>query len=145
MKTREQILEAIKGGKESQALDGRDFLRLTNYFPSSDWEVFGIGLKEGKEPPPVREFTEENILENLESDLEFAFEKALDKRGLSASAMNGVITMWLWVLDDPLQDFEEYAEYGLPLLKAVAVKYGFENPIGEDAGNEETYAAYSDF
>ena len=34
----------------------------------------------------------------------------------------------------------EYAMYGLPLFKATAVKYGWDNPIGEDTGTEEYYA-----
>ena len=29
--------------------------------------------------------------------------------------------------------------YGLPLFKATAVKYGWENPIGYDNGEEEFY------
>jgi hypothetical protein len=48
--------------------------------------------------------------------------------------------MWLWVLDDELADFEAYAQYGLPLFKRVAVKYGFENPIGDDNGDEFQYS-----
>jgi hypothetical protein len=28
----------------------------------------------------------------------------------------------------------------LPLYKAVALKYGFPNPIGDDAGTEEKYS-----
>lgn len=34
-----------------------------------------------------REWTRENILEQLKSDVEFGFEKALDQRGISASLM----------------------------------------------------------
>jgi hypothetical protein len=29
--------------------------------------------------------------------------------------------------------------YGLPIFKATAQKYGFNNPIGEDTGSEEKY------
>lgn len=29
--------------------------------------------------------------------------------------------------------------YGLPIFKATAVKYGFENPIGDDSGPEAEY------
>jgi hypothetical protein len=34
---------------------------------------------------------------------------------------------------------EDYAMYGLPLFKAVAVKYGWNNPIGNDSGSEDKY------
>jgi hypothetical protein len=48
--------------------------------------------------------------------------------------------MWNWILDEGLEDFDDYAQYGLPLFKATAVKYGFENPIGDDYGNEYKYS-----
>ena len=50
--------------------------------------------------------------------------------------------MWLWVLDDELDDFEEYTMYGLPLFKAVSLKYGFENMIGEEKGSELKYGEH---
>ena len=145
MKTREDILAAVRAGKKSQSLDGRDFSRLANFFPISDWEVFGFTLAEGKTEKDVsiKDLTKENVLEQLKRDVDFGFEKALDQRGLSAGMMFEVVRMWMWVLDDELQHFNdnEYAQYGLPLLKAVAVKYGFDNPIGEDKGNERKYAS----
>lgn len=106
-----------------------------------DLAHFGLELKEGyKGKHQHLPFTRENILEQLKSDLEFAFEKALGQRGISASLMYEVISMWNWILEEGLEDFDEYEHYGLPLLKATAVKYGFDNPIGNDRGNESKYA-----
>jgi len=139
MKTREQIIKAIKSGKGSKCLDGRDFSRLCNYFSVEDWETFGFNLLDDVEPPQPKELTKENILNDLKGDLEFAFEKALNCRGISSLFMFEVVKMWLWVLNDDLSDFDEYAMYGLPLYKAVALKYGFENRIGDDAGSEDKY------
>ena len=34
---------------------------------------------------------------------------------------------------------DNYAMYGLPLFKATAVKYGWDNPIGDDTGEEDFY------
>ncbi len=141
MKTRVQILEAIQSGKQSECLDGRDFGRLTEFFPASDWEAFGFGLKEGAVQPEPKDLTEENVLAQLATDVAFGFEKALDQRGISASFMNEVVKMWMWVLDDPLQHHNDYAQYGLPLLKAVALKYNLSNPIGDDRGDEYKYAS----
>ena len=143
MKTKAQILEAVRNGKTSGCLDGRDFSRLVSFFPVSDWEAFGFELKEGATPPEPLELTQENLLKRLEHDLAFAFEKALDKRGISSSLMHEVIKMWMWVLDDPLHDRDDYAMYGLPLYKAVASKYNFPNPIGEDSGSEDKYDEHS--
>lgn len=36
-------------------------------------------------------------------------------------------------------DEDDYGFYGLPLFKATAVKYGWDNPIGEDSGRERKY------
>jgi hypothetical protein len=163
VKTREQILAAVKSGDRKSEIawvEARDFKRLVVFFPVSDWKFFCIEpveklpeehpkwnfvkagsvtrqeIQEGLLP---EELTEENVLKHLKKDLEFSFYKALDKRGISSSLMYEVIKMWMWVLDDPLMDFKEYSMYGLPLYKAVAVKYGFENPIGDDEGSEEKY------
>lgn len=142
MKTKKQILDAVKNGKKTQAIDERDFSRLVDFFPIKDWEIFGFEVKaecdKNKIPPPEK-LTKKNVLSHLKSDLEFAFEKALNKRGISSSCMYEVIKMWLWVLDDELADFDNYAMYGLPLYKAVALKYNLENPIGKDSGDEDKY------
>lgn len=142
MLNRKQILEAIKAGRKSECLDGRDYSRLCNYFPVKDWGKLGFSLKEGGKLPRAKPLTEQNILEQLKGDLEFAFEKALDQRGISSACMFEVIKMWMWVLEDELQHFNEYTMYGLPLYKAVALKYRFDNPIGEDTGSEGKYEEY---
>jgi hypothetical protein len=102
----------------------------------------GIELKDeykGKHEP--KPFTRENILEQLKSDVDFGFQKALDQRGISSSLMHSVVKMWNWILEEGLEDFEEYAQYGLPLFRATALKYGFDNPIGEDTGAEDKYGS----
>jgi len=139
MLDKKQILEAIEAGKKSECIDGRDYGRLCDFFPVEDWEKLGFSLKEGGKPQKAKPFTKQNILKQLKHDLEFAFEKALNQRGISSSCMYEVIKMWMWVLEDPLQHFDEYAMYGLPLYKATALKYGFNNPIGKDYGNEDKY------
>lgn len=53
--------------------------------------------------------------------------------------MHAVVCMWNWVLEEGLEDFDEYENYGLPTFKATALKYGFDNPIGNDSGTEEKY------
>ena len=139
MKTLEQI-----NGYESHCFDGRDLSRLMNFLPEEMLKDFGLELKDeyiGKhEHIPL---TRENVLAQLEKDVAFGFEKALNQRGLSAGMMFAVVQMWNWILEEGLENFDEdgYAQYGLPLFKATAVKYGFPNPIGEHAGNENEYAS----
>lgn len=138
MKTLKQIASQYK----SNTLDGRDLYRLAQFIPEAMLPEFGLDLKPGHIGKHIAlEFTRENVLKQLKADVEFGFEKALDQRGLSAGMMFEVVSMWNWILEEGLEDFgdENYAFYGLPLFKATAVKYEFDNPIGENNGDERQY------
>lgn len=65
----------------------------------------------------------------------------INQRGISASLMFECVMMWNYILEEGLEDWDEddYGFYGLPLFKATAVKYGWDNPIGEDSGRERKY------
>ena len=153
-----RTLDEILRNHKSNCLDGRDTYRLWKFVP---WDIAKnypdfintvkdeylneeVWNKDIYEMP----FTRENIIEQLRTDVEFGFEKALDKRGISASLMFEVVRMWNWILneDDELTNWpaERYALYGLPLFKATALKYGFPNEIGDDEGTESRYAEYED-
>lgn len=140
MKTLEYIAENYK----SETIDGRDFHRLAQFIPFDMLPKFGIEPSDEwndkeKWDAQVKPFTRENILKQLESDVAFGFEKALNKRGISSGLMYAVVKMWNWILEEGLEDFDNYPMYGLPLFKATAVKYGFDNPIGDDTGSEDEY------
>lgn len=139
MKTLEQVIREY----ESECLDRRDMSRLARFLPEADLSKIGVSMKDeyvGKHVPI--EFTRENILAQLEKDVAFGFDKALDQRGLSAGLIFQVVMMWNWILEEGLEDFDEddYTYYGLPLFKATAMKYGFDNPIGEKEGNESEFS-----
>lgn len=142
MKTLEKIMSEYK----SDTLDGRDLHRLMQFIPENQLSSLGLELKDeyaGKHKHI--KLTKKNVLRRLKEDVEFGFEKALNQRGISASLMNDVVKMWNWVLEDGLEDIpqnDNYAQYGLPLLKATALKYGFDNPIGNDTGDEYKYTSY---
>ena len=136
MKTLQQVKEMYK----SECIDGRDLSRLFQFIPETELKDFGLELKPEYIGTHVAiDFTKENILEQLQKDVEFGFEKALNQRSISAGLMANVVKMWNWILEDGLEDFDEYPMYGLPIFKATAIKYGFENPIGEDTGSESEY------
>lgn len=124
-------------------IDGRDLQRLAVFIKEEDLPGLGINLKdENKGQWKNIEWTKENILIQLKKDVQFGFEKALNKRGISSCLMYEVVKFWNWVLGEGLEnwDDENYPEYGLPLFKATALKYGFENPIGDDNGDEDEYS-----
>jgi len=135
-----KTLDQIKKNYKSNTLDGRDLSRLAQFIPEDQLKDFGLEL----EPEYVGQhnhipFTKENVLAQLEKDVEFGFSKALNQRGISSAIMAEVVMMWNWILEEGLEDFDNYPMYGLPIFKATAIKYGFENPIGEDHGSEEKY------
>lgn len=142
MKTLEQLKELA-----SKCLDGRDFNRLAKFIPYNMIKDFGMEPNEEynneeRWNSTVVEFTRENVLKQLEEDVRFGFEKALNQRGISASLMFECVMMWNYILEEGLEDWDEddYGFYGLPLFKATAVKYGWDNPIGEDSGRERNIA-----
>ena len=137
MKTLEQVLASYK----SETLDGRDLARLAQFLTVEQIENLGLSFNspEERETHFPAEFTKENILKQLQKDVAFGFEKALNRRGISSSLMYEVVQMWNQILEEGLEGFDSYAMYGLPLFKATAVKYGFENPIGGDTGSEDHY------
>lgn len=141
MKTIEEILSNYE--KEwATFLDDRFGGRLTQFLTEEQIESIGFKLKEefkGKHVPV--KWTRENILKQLEQDVEFGFEKALDQRSISSGLMFDVVLKWNRVLEEGLENWNEnnYAMYGLPLFKATAVKYGWDNPIGDDSGSESKY------
>ena len=143
MKTMEEIL-----AYESSTLDGRDLGRLAIFMTKEQLTSKGMTPKNPDQEWVPQEFTREAVLKCLQGDLAFAFEKALDKRGLSASMMYHVIKMWMWVLDEH-EDLvnwpdDNYAQYGLPLFKAVALRYDLPNEIGDDEGDEFVYSSEAD-
>ena len=143
-----KTLEQIKAEYKSQTLDGRDLNRLAKFIPFNMLADFGLELNEGVTEEDwnseLKEFTKENILIQLKKDVEFGFKKALNQRGISSSLMFEVVKMWNWILEEGLENWSDdnYAMYGLPLFKATAIKYGFENPIGDDNGDETQYGDY---
>lgn len=141
MRALEEVIAAYESKQREQCLDGRDLHRLIRFVPESDLARLGVTLKQEYVGTHVaEEFTREAVLAQLAGDVAFGFEKALDQRGLSAGLMAEVVQLWNWVLDEGLADFNEYPQYGLPIFKATAVKYGLPNPIGDDTGSEYKYA-----
>lgn len=138
-----QTIEHVIKNRKTQAIDGRDTARLVDFLTAEQCEQCGIKFKEGYTHQKTKEFTEENVIKQLKDDVEFGFEKALNKRGLSASAMFSVVAMWLEILEIDF-DKDNYAYYGLPLFKFAAEKFGFDNPIGDMVGNEFIFSSESD-
>jgi hypothetical protein len=136
-----KTLEQIKNLYKSNTIDGRDLNRLAQFIPEEQLKDFGLILREGETHKAIP-YTRENVLSQLEKDVDFGFEKALDQRGISSSLMFNVVKMWNWILEEGLEDWpgDNYAQYGLPLFKTTAIKYGFPDQIDGKNGDEYEFA-----
>lgn len=142
MKDLNSIIENYKKDGWECFIDDRFGSRLCVFLTDEQVEKIGFKIKEEyKGKRQVKEWTRENILAQLKEDVEFGFEKALDKRGISSGLMFDVVLRWNKVLEEGLENYNSgyYGKYGLPLFKATAIKYGWENPIGDDEGYEDCY------
>jgi hypothetical protein len=139
--------EAIKRfGDAPRCLDNRDATRLAAWLPTSRWREIGLTIRDDADPVALAEhdasveaWNAVVVAEQIRRDVAFGFEKALDQRGISASLMHSVVEMWLRILGIRDEFTETYAQYGLPLFREVAVRYGLPNPIGDDTGEEGKY------
>lgn len=123
MKDLEYVIKNYKG----EAFDKRDLHRLMDFLPEERLHELGLELKEEyKGTHETIEFTRENILKQLEIDVKFGHEKAFYERGISASCMYECVKMWNWILEEGLENFDDYGSYGMPMFITTAKKYGIE-------------------
>ena len=122
MKTINEILENYE--EYGTFIVDRFGARLCDFLTVEQAEKIGFSLKdEYKDKHVPKEWTEENIIEQLKEDILFGWEKACNERGLSSDIMYDVVKTWCKVLENEYEDFDDYAPYGKPLFKAVAQKY----------------------
>ena len=121
MKTIEEILSNYKEYKT--VLDDRFGRRLCCFLTEEQGKTIGFTVFEGYEWGEIKEFTEENVLNQLKVDIEFGYEKAMDERGISANLMYKVVKAWLKVLEDD-NEYPDYDDYGKEFFEKVAKQYG---------------------
>ena len=129
MKKIEEVLNNYEEYKTF--LDDRFGVRFIDFLTCEQAEKIGFRIKEGyikEHDENVKEWTRENILNQLKEDVEFGWEKACDERGISSSLMFEVVRTWNRILEEGLEDWDEdnYGPYGKPLFEATANKYGWE-------------------
>lgn len=139
MKTLEYVKNNIGEFERDDFLDKRFTRRFLDFIEESEWEKFGFkraGDFEIQHKPKA--WTEENILSQLKSDVDFGIEKALDHRGISSELMAMVCLAWLDVLEDEDIDRNLHGWYGSELFKAIDKKYGL-GLVGEDTFSGDFY------
>ena len=139
----EYIKEHIKDIEQDKFLDTRWTKRILDFLPYEEWEQYGF--KPGKDFDPStykpKEWTEENLMDQLKEDVDFAIDKATNHRGISASLMNDVLISWCIVLENGLEN-TPYGWYGDKLIKALNEKYNLGYNMDE-IFDEEFYEDWS--
>lgn len=108
------------------ALEDRFGVRFCDFLTEEQGKQIGFKCSEGYTWGEPKEWTEGNILKQLKEDVEFAIEKMKNQRGISSSLMHEVVHSWMKVLEDEeMVELlnEDYIDYGLGHMKAVAEKY----------------------
>ena len=127
MKSLEYVKNNIGLFEEDTIFDARFTKRFLDYIPVEEWQKFGFqytGTEDDK--PTPKEWTKENILEQLKKDVDFAIEKAVNHSGISSSLMVDVVKAWCKVLENGLDKIEyEDCWYGHKLYQAVDEMYHF--------------------
>ncbi len=144
MKTLEWVKEHIDEVEQDNFFDHRFTKRLLDWIPIEEWEKFGFSYSgPDNVKQNLREWTEENILEQLRYDVEFAIEKSVNHRGISANLMFMVVQAWCIVLENGLDEIEyDDCWYGDKLLKAVNDKYNF-GLVDENTFDDKFYKEWS--
>lgn len=126
MKTLDYVKNHIGEFEEDDILDRRFTKRFIDFLPVEEWGQFGFGYC-GEEPYVPKEWTEENILAQLKSDVEFGYLKAINERGISSGLMCFVVRAWCKVLENGLElPDEETGSYCINQFTSVAKHYGWE-------------------
>ena len=115
-------------------IDDRFGRRFCDFLTSEQAKEIGFEIKKeyvDEHNKNIKEWSRDNILEQLKEDVKFGWEKACDERGISSSLMYDVVLKWNRILEEGLENWDEdnYAMYGKPLFGATAKKYGWK--LGE--------------
>lgn len=139
MRTQEQIVQQIEKCKSD------DFLgfEINEYLYFLDYEHAKPYLKESTKPEqwekPPNENSTKIILKIMLDYMPFAWDKAKNCRGISASRSISHYKAWIWMLDDGFEfDEDSYCHYGKDLLRAICKQYSW-NPNQWDDGIRVNY------
>jgi hypothetical protein len=91
-------------------------------------------------PYNILKFNRKNVVTALKNHVEHGFKRALAHKAIGAEMMFKSVRTLNWVLEEGLENFNEFDPFGLPLFKATAQKYGFADPIQGFTGSESGFS-----
>lgn len=134
MRSTEEIKKRIQKPESFLGFDADVLIEYLSFEEAAPLlkEEFVEKVREGKEKWTHTERTRESILSDMKKYMEFAWEKCLGHRGLSAGRSVDKFSAWVWLLgDEEIQ--ADYAPYGAPILAEICGRYGFPVPDEDDA------------
>ncbi len=120
MRTDEEILARIKALKDDDLL-GFETGDLLSRLSFEVAQAAGI-LRPDAKPWTVESRRSADLIAEMKSYLAFAWDKALNHRGISAGRSVNHYQSWMWLLGDDEYasiDWERYRNYGAPILRQV--------------------------
>ena len=133
MKTQKEIVDKIKQIKNNDPLGFKtsfllDYLDFDNARPwlrkAATKEAWG----------EAKLLSKQDILKEMEEYMSFAWDKANNFRGISASRSIDHYEVWMWLIGDEevFDALPDYEYYGKPVLKAICDHYGWDSEKWDD-------------
>ena len=133
MRTAEEIIARIK---EPTDMFGFGAEALAQFITFDEAGLVAAKDMTAESWGPVTPREREKVVEVMGAYMAFAWEKALNHRGISASRSVEKMRSWCWLLgEEDGIPWGSYSNYGAPILKAICERYGFVIPTGPDAEN----------
>ena len=136
MRTDEEILARIK------EVEGNDWLGtergdLIEVLPFEHVKPFlKDGVKEEEWTQIGRDV--ESVKARMLDYMPFAWEKANNCRGISASRSMSHFAAWAWLIGEDFGDLQEYEFYGKPRLIAICDRFGWDHKQWDDGERTNT-------
>ena len=123
-RTHDEILERIELRRKRDLLD----CEWPKYLDVLPYEKAKKYLQEDYDGKDWVAISEDDIRENAIEYMKFAWEKANNCRGISASRSLSHYIAWLWLLgEDGFDDLDEYEFYGKPQLVRICEYLGLDH------------------
>lgn len=119
------VKEHFEDFEEDDIFDRRFTKRFLAFIPTEEWEKYGFKYT-GETKFKPKEWTEENILEQLKEDVEFGYEKAKNERGISSCLMASVVNAWCKILQNGLNLEGDDSSCYIKHFTSVAEHYGWD-------------------
>jgi hypothetical protein len=130
MRTDEEIIQRIEERRKEDFF-GFEISDLIVCLPAEKAKPF---LKEGADltdwSPASRD--REAILKQMADYMPFAWDKANNCRGISASRSMSHYTSWIWLIGDDLGNLDDYEFYGKDNLAKICKHYGWDHTQWDD-------------